>query len=570
MSRWRTVALIGAIVVFTAVNASATERAGQVTDSVRVLVSGARRFSSEQVRTWVASPDGIRRVGREYADAGYWSAIIVDSVGRTADGDSVRWVEIDEGRPAALTSDELPTGLGTPGDVPEWIDRVLRRRAQDGHPFAEIALVSACEPERGRFVLEPLVDPGLLVRVARVSPVGNTVTRTQVIARELRRPPDAPYDQRQVEQWQRRLVRTGYFERVGEPALVWSDSSLARADLVISVVEGKPNRFEGVVGYQPGSAGEKGQFTGLVNLTLGNLRGTGRLLDVRWNRPQPATTTLDLVYREPWLAGFPVDVEGRLAAEQRVGYAVERIECALGGEVVPNLTASVSVGREIVRSDSIVLLGGPRYRGLTVRGAADYDTRDERLNPSRGLRYHLDWLYSFRRNRVNDPDFNLYYGTEEWPDRERTSTVRVDLEHYFPFARAFVLALGWHGAQAASETRRALSGAADQVRLGGALTLRGYRQDQFLGDRALWGNHELRYRVGASSRLFGFFDAGTVRTRRFDPQAQGTVTTTAWPVGYGLGLRAQTQAGLVGIDFGWGRHDSFGQGKVHVRLETVF
>jgi len=576
VSRSQTVVYACLLVVSAAASAGAERGSSRPVDSARVIVSGARRFSEERVRTWALGRDGLRRIAQEYAEAGYWSAAISDSTGYSADGDSVRWITIREGPPATLASGQFPANLSGPADVPDWMRRILRRQAEAGHPFAHVALASAREPEDGHFVLEPALEPGLLVRVARVRPFGNTVTRAEVLARELRLRPDAPYDERQVQRWRRRLVRTGYFEDVGEPSVVWHDSSAGQADLVISVVEGKPNRFEGVVGYQPGTAGESGQFAGLVNLTLGNLWGTGRLLDVRWNHPLPATTTLDLAYREPWVAGYPVDAEGRLAIEQRVGYALERIELALGGEIIPDLSASGSLGREIVRSDSIVLLGGPRYRGITLRGVVDYDTRDEPLNPSRGLRYHLDWLYAFRRNRVNDPDFIRYYGESDttgegaWPSRERTSTVRVDLEHYFPLGRVFVLALGWHGAQVTSDKDSTGFSAADQVRLGGALTLRGYRQEQFLGDRAVWGNHELRYRVGTSSRLFAFLDAGTVRARRFDPQTQEMVTTTAWPVGYGVGLRARTGAGLIGVDFGWGRQDSFGQGKVHVRLETVF
>ncbi|HRS94317.1 MAG TPA: hypothetical protein P5179_03500, partial [Candidatus Latescibacteria bacterium] len=80
---------------------------------------------------------------------------------------------------------------------------------------------------------------------------------------------------------------------------------------------------------------------------------TGRRLAVRWNRPQAEQTTLDLSYREPWVAGFPVDAEGKLAVEQRTAYALERLELAVGGELVPDVMVAASIGREIVRSDSV-------------------------------------------------------------------------------------------------------------------------------------------------------------------------------------------------------------------------
>ena len=71
------------------------------------------------------------------------------------------------------------------------------------------------------------------------------------------------------------------------------------------------------------------------------------------------------------------------------------------------------------------------------------------------------------------------------------------------------------------------------------------------------------------SRFFVFVDGGYVRSRTRG--ADDDVNTThTWAAGWGAGLRANTAAGLLGIDFGWGRKDSFGEGKIHVRLETAF
>jgi len=557
-------------------------------DTARVVITGARRVAEARLREWLRGPDGMQRLARAYEEAGNWSATITDSAGRDAAGDSIRWVHVVEGPQAAVTAEpfagpgdssravgevpprfhEEPASFGAPGDVAAWIDDYLRRQANRGHPFAAAELVAAREPEAGHVVVEARLTPGPLVRIGEVRAMGNTVTRTATIARELRAPLGSIYDERAVERWKRRLERAGYFETIGEPALVWRDSSRGVADLVIPVTEGRPNRFEGIVGYQPGTDTERGQFTGLVDLALGNLWGTGRRLVARWERPLPRSTTLDLGYREPWIGGFPVDLDGRVAVEQRPGYAVERIDAGLSGEILPDFVLGAGVGREVVRSDSIALLGGPRYRGYVVSISADYDTRDNILNPVRGGRYSFAWQASFRRNRVGDADFVAHFGADAWPERERASTVRLDLEHYVPVGSAFVLAAGWHGAQATGAASAAGVSAADGLRLGGVTTVRGYREDQFIGSRVAWGNHEWRYRVGAASRLFAFLDAGAVWSRRHT--TTGTREGTSWLVGYGLGLRAETRAGLLGVDFGWPRGEGFERGKVHVRLESTF
>ena len=556
---------------------------GASADSVRVVVTGARRFDRNRLEALLRRPGGMARVAALYGDAGYWWTVVSDSAAHTADGSPVRIVRIAEGGTADLaveairaepasgvTADTSLRRFESPAEVADWIDRWLEREARNGHPFAAVETDAAREGPGGRVVVEATFEPGPVVRVADVRSVGNDVTRSRVIARELRQPMGAPYSERAVERWRRRLIRTGWFEAVGDPALAWLDSASGRAALVLEVAEGRPNRFEGVVGYQPAAGGDKGQVTGLVDLALGNLRGTGRRLAARWERPQPANTTLDLEYREPWVAGFPVDAEGLLAVEQRPGYATERIELSGASELRPDIFASAGVGREIVRSDSIVLLGGPRSRGYLLRAAVDWDTRDDPLDPVRGTRYTFAWSTSWRTNRVNDSDFVALFGEGAWPENERTSTARVDFEYYLPLGDRVVFSAAWHGAQVTSNERDSTFSAAEQLRLGGVQTVRGYREDFFVGDRMAWGNHELAYRLGAGSRAFVFVDAGAVRVRRAAAESGKRVRETAWPVGYGVGLRARTLAGVLGVDFGWARGEPFDTGKVHVRLQTAF
>lgn len=564
---------IVAVVALIATDVQA-DNAVSPTDSLHIEITGARRVSEARIRSFVMQSDGLSRIADEYARLGYWNAVITDSI----DIDTrTRYITIREGAPVSIEPDSLPGRIGSPNNVAVWAEDVLKREANRGHPFGKLDLVSATESSAGAVVLDARLDRGSAVTVTGVAPRGNTVTRDEVIVRELRRPSDWIYSQDAVNQWRRRLRRTGYFDSVSEPYLVWSDSSRGLAELGVQVSEGRPNRFEGVVGYQPadgtGAVSAKGYFTGLVDLVLGNLWGSGRRLSARWERPVKETTTLELMYREPWIAGYPVDTEGRLFVDQRPGYASEELRVYIGGELWSDFSVGGSVGREIVRSDSIALLGGPRFRGWLVSSEIEYDTRDDVLNPTSGIRYRFGWETSFRRNRIYDVDFVNRFGADSWPETERTSTVRVNLTHLVGLGGVglgdrLILAIGWNGAQTTSNEGATLS-ASDQIRVGGVTTVRGYYEEHFSGDLAVWGRHELRYLLAPASRAFVFVDAGAIRNRYRDIQGD-VVETTAWPIGYGVGMRARTAAGVLGIDFGWGRGDSFGHGKVHVRLETIF
>ena len=50
----------------------------------------------------------------------------------------------------------------------------------------------------------------------------------------------------------------------------------------------------------------------------------------------------------------------------------------------------------------------------------------------------------------------------------------------------------------------------DLFRLGGASTLRGYREGQFLGSRIVWTNLEYRFLVAPRSFFYGFVDVGYI------------------------------------------------------------
>jgi outer membrane protein assembly factor BamA len=105
--------------------------------------------------------------------------------------------------------------------------------------------------------------------------------------------------------------------------------------------------------------------------------------------------------------------------------------------------------------------------------------------------------------------------------------------------------------------------ASEQIRFGGARTLRGYQEDAFRGTLVAWVNAEYRL-ISGKSRVFAFCDFGAFQRL----ETSGWVRGTRW--GYGFGLRIDTKAGLFGIDYGLGEGDGVMRGKVHVGLVNRF
>ena len=105
----------------------------------------------------------------------------------------------------------------------------------------------------------------------------------------------------------------------------------------------------------------------------------------------------------------------------------------------------------------------------------------------------------------------------------------------------------------------------DLYRLGGTRTLRGYREDQFLGYAVAWGSVEYRLWLDKVSRIYAFFNQGYYE---WNPPEGGI--DLKWPWGYGVGFRQGTRIGIIGFDFALGQDDVLSTAKVHFRLINRF
>jgi outer membrane protein insertion porin family len=196
-------------------------------------------------------------------------------------------------------------------------------------------------------------------------------------------------------------------------------------------------------------------------------------------------------------------------------------------------------------------------RSTTASGGIEvlFDTRDDPYSPASGARYRAD--YHFGRKTINDVNARgLMSGSVQ--------QFTVDLDSYIPAFTRQVVALGLHGRQ----VQGAAVDESEMFRFGGTNSLRGYRENQFLGTKVGWMNLEYRLLLARHSFMAGFLDAGYY----FRP---GSVTTGAGAAqsflyGYGIGLRFDSPLGNLGVSFAFGKGDSFAQGKVHVGIINEF
>lgn len=521
----------------------------------RVEVEGARSVSVRDVRGWLVTRSGVAvdsallrkdvyRILKGYQARGFWQvAVAFPRIAMRGDDATVAFAVVEGARTRVASvevrgdlvfdqSDVLMAfGLARgmvllDSDLDQRLGRLLRFYEDRGYPFC--ALRPDVQFEGDGASVQVVVSPGPLVHVDMVRFEGNQTTREDVLLRHISFVAGEMYDQRRVDAFVRQLQNLPFIDRVYTPELVSTGDEMA---LVIDLEESRHTRIEGVLGMGSGQG-----LTGEIALDVLNFSGGGREGYALWSRQGVGLSNLRVSYREPYILSSPISGWGAVEMVARMGYVTHKF----GGG------ADVSLG------EGTRFFGGVAHRRVLPDSAGLGFYEAERVwSLESGVRFD-------RRGR----DMNGWQAEIRGEMGEVSGGIRrvrweVDGQVFLPVGRQSVIAgrarAFWVG-QKGDVPQTA------GIWLGGAQSLRGYREEMFWGTNAGWVNVEWRWLLGPKARLFAFVDAGRI-------EGAGM---RSWPVSYGVGLLANGRMGAVGIDYGLPRGESLGQGMVHVRMVSAF
>ena len=431
------------------------------------------------------------------------------------------------------------------------IKNLLDNYSRSGYPLASVNVTDiSIQRKEGRNTLKLVVNikEGQKVYIQEYQVRGNKETKKDIILREVGIPKGEIYNQDKIDKIPFRLNRLGIFSKVYLPELYLIENG---GGLILRVEEGMTNSFDGVLGYVPKSAsGENGYLTGLLSVSMKNLFGTGRKLFLRWFKDGKYSQEIEGRYTEPWLFNFPLNlscaffqrrqdttyVQWFIEGKTEVRLSDFIILGGLGGyeSIIPSLTIA---GNKVVRS-----------RTTTAGLELQIDNRDDIRTPTSGVRYRSDYRVGIKRS------FDNITASPSWLTVQKFG---LDVEVYIPLIQRQILVFSAHGRQINVPNPQI----SDMFRFGGAFSLRGFRENQFIGSRVAWTNTEYRFLVERHSFVYGFFDAGYYLD-------QNSVEYLKY--GYGAGVRLETGFGMVSVSFGLGKGDSFSQGKFHFGLMNEF
>lgn len=563
----------------------------------KINISGNREFGRSDYLQWsdvrpgsriyTSISDSVRkRINIRLIERGYFHSDIKVSLNKTEQ--DTQKIDLDifisEGKPTYINkiyllgvnkqdsvriirlfnfqAGEVFNNLALEGNFSQILDYF----EENGQPFARVIVSSVdfmTDSSDGNFLADIYlkVDPGKTSKIDRIEIKGNSRTKDYVILREARLNSGIDYSQSKIEEIPKKLNRLRFFEPVEVPSFYFNSRN--EGILSIEVKEKETNNFDGIIGYLPSErTGEKGYLTGLVNVSLRNLLGTGRAAAVRWQQIDRFSQELELKYLEPWVLSYPLNINlGLSQQKQDSSYVKRKLEGAMEFLASENLSASFILSSESVipteNENSIFTVYNSTVTSTGVN--LKLDTRDDIYAPSEGI-YMLN-SYAFSRKRINGP---AKYISSAMDLRSSLQRFSLDISFFKEVLKRQVVAVGLH----ARELKGDKYEISDLYRLGGTNTLRGYRENQFLGNRLLWSNLEFRQPFSRRSYGFLFFDSGYYLR---DEDAENNIPrSSGFKTGYGMGLNLETGFGVLSVSYALAKGDSFSQGKIHFGIINEF
>lgn len=465
---------------------------------------------------------------------------------------------------ATLLAHVLPR-RGDPFRADGWtvaVARLIAAAGEAGYPFSRW-LTRDVHVDPGRTV----VDVNAILMTGPVAYFGPQVSDLSggrgeaFLVRAARLPAGRRYRESDLRAARARLMQRDIYAEVGAP-VVFTTAAPGTVGVHWPVTPVRqPNRIAIMLGLTRAGADEPAHVSGQVDLRLANLAGSGRRLAVAWSDDGRDRSHFGFGWLEPLLWGTPfdatLDVDHEVSTDVYTRFRVDgRLQLPVAG------AWGIEVGLGWDRNTFPVGTWSRATR-WRARAAFLHQRRDRRANGWEGV-FAIE---SARRGvdvRVGDGT-----GAGVTPGEERQTLVELRLAGERWLGDALSLAVAGLYQEVSGDVDEI--SLAEQYRLGGARSLRGYAEDQFHGERVASTMVELRLGRPGRSRLYTFFDVGYFRFSEPDPLQPGLESTVEdTRRGFGLGIETATPGGDVSLAIGLPGAFQFEDAKLHIALLQAF
>lgn len=383
---------------------------------------------------------------------------------------------------------------------------------------------------------------------------GNKKTKERVITREMRTKVGEPFNVDDARRSIQRVHNLGYFEDVNIKMNPGRQPNAVEVE--ITVAETNTGTFGIGAGYSQSDG-----FVGIVSVGDNNFLGIGDKANLRWEFGGVDNKNFEFTYYKPWLD----------RKETAIGLNVYHLTNEYQ-EYYDNGDDKARYDKQrkgfditLSRPESEYVTNYLTYKDRTdtyIRPVEKYEPQYYRDNPSK-IPENFGSTRSFTLTRISDTRDNIYNPSKG--KRYLVSAEFAGLGSDFSFNK-YSLDTRWYMDLEKERVLafRFLAGYAtgtmplnQRFAVGGADTLRGYKDDIFRGYKMLAGTVE--YRVPLAKKVQGviFGDAGYAWDKGMSTNFNDIKYS------YGVGLRINSPLGPVRLDYGRGKdsnrvHFSFG------------
>jgi len=434
----------------------------------------------------------------------------------------------------------------TQANLETAIEQVLSRVYERGYYFARMTVTDIARQANSVTVTVRL-NEGPRVEVSSQMFTGLKQSRPEVLKRYISLQAGDSLTASGLEEAEEEALAIP-FVRFRPPVRVLPRPGYAEADLEFGFDELRQFQLFGGLGYVPDDS------TGLVwnlDLKLRNLFGGGKQVALKSDRRNKGRNNLHIAYGQPLFLLGPGWLDFEIATRD---YRDDFYEFGLQSRYTTRLARKGSTGLGLAWKRVEPADDSPSYSAYTVEYSIGRSSFNEALNPSEGFEISASIAYTYRR----------YSSVDSLSGREvfNETRSRLSLGAVRPAYRGLV---GFAGLQYVGlETGEDQPPLSEMTFVGGPKSLRGYRNEQFVAQRAALGTLEPRLRF-AQGYAFLFYDAAYINRRLAESGGQ-IYTDELYRYGYGLGLTLYDTVRSIKLSLGWNRDAGFDQPRLSIEM----
>ncbi len=456
----------------------------------------------------------------------------------------------------------------TTREIEQTVSDWLTRFEESGYPLADISITGVDLDTL--ITLKLRVDPGPAAWLTEVRFEGASSIKRDYLRRVIQWRDPIVYRGPWGRQGRSFLIGTGLFDQVEGPFLIRQNPSrdlpgagrdstagfeltgTVRGRIPVNIIyrlqAAKVNRFNGLVGYTNQEQG----LSGFVDLTLGNLLGSGRAAHLFWVSRQNNQTSFELSWHEPFLWRLPLELDLSLHHEMEdTLYAETKWGSSVVWAPTPNLRSRIGWA-----TSRLVL--GSSESSLQNRKIGTFGLRRDipGAEPFKSTDQQSGWSADIEISSTTDDDLSLMQG-------------QLRARQWSGWRKLVVLF---------EQTGGIISGAdsllrSDALSIGGGRSMRGFFEEAYRSDRYLLTRLELGPRpdTRGGSRFYSFIDA--IIFREWVAGSGGLYGVAVkkrslWAAG--LGLQTLSRAGYIRLDYAVPEGEPIWRGRIHFGLESRF